>query len=129
MSPAAPARRSDAAVLGTLYARNKALALSVGASLTLGRRPAETPTELRRHLAECERAARAGADGELSVHLAACRDAAADLVALIPAAGPDAAEPSRERIAAARASHRRLRRLVWDVFDCEYTPCGHERSN
>jgi len=129
MSPVAPLERSDAAVLGTLYARNKALALSVGAWLTLGRRPAEAPAELRRHLAECEEAAREGADGELAEHLTACRDAAADLAALVAASGPDGTASSRERIAAARASHRRLRRLVWDVFDCEYTPCGHERSN
>lgn len=123
----ATAERADVEVLGSLYARNKALTLSVGASLALRRHPAGALTEVREHLGECE-AAMASRGGELGPHFAACRDAAADLAALVQEVELAPRTPTRELVAAARASHRRLRRLAWDVFDCEYTPCGHERS-
>jgi hypothetical protein len=119
--------RSEAERLGRLYARNKALALAVGASLALRKRPAGCLAEVREHLADCETAAAAA--GPLASHLGACRDAAADLAALVAEVERDLRTPSREPIAAARASHRRLRRLVWEVFDCEYAPCGHEKSH
>jgi len=120
--------RSDAAVLGDLYGANKSLALAVGAALALGQPPQVGAAEVDRHLEECERAV-AERPGELGEHFQACREAAADLAALVAEAERDERIPSRERLGAVRASHRRLRRLVWEVFDCEYVPCGHERSH
>jgi len=126
-APAAPASSADDATLGRLYARTKALALSIGAALALERTPAGALTETELHLAECERAA-ATRPGELHPHFEACRDAAADLVGLAreAEAGP---RPSPQSLAALRGSHRRLRRLVWEVFDCEYVPCAaHQKG-
>jgi hypothetical protein len=113
----------DSAVLGHLYARNKALALSVGAALTLRRRPVGARREVEEHLAECERAV-AERRGAFSPHFAACRSAAAELAGLVREVERDLHMPSRQRLSAVRSSHRSLRRLVWEVFDCEYVPCG-----
>ena len=121
-------RATDAALLGELYGENKSLSLAVGAALTLGRRPEVEARVIERHLAECERAA-AERPGELAEHFEACRVAAADLAAMVREVDRDRCTPSRQRLSAVRASHRRLRRLVWEVFDCEYVPCGHERSH
>lgn len=122
----------DSAALGHLYARNKALAISIGASLVLGRPPEGALAEAEEHLCECERAAAAGS-GPFRRHFEACRAAAADLVELL---GESEREPdalSKERLAAARSTHRELRQLVWEVFDCEYVPCAahdaaHDRA-
>ena len=119
---------TDATLLGELYGENKSLSLAVGAALTLGRRPEVEATVIERHLAECERAV-AERPGQLAEHFEACRAAAADLTAMVREVDRDRCTPSRRRLSAVRASHRRLRRLVWEVFDCEYVPCGHERSH
>ncbi len=121
-------RATDAALLGELYGENKSLSLAIGAALTLGRRPEVEAGVIERHLAECERAV-AERPGELAEHFEACRTAAADLAAMVREVDRDRRTPSRQRLNAVRASHRRLRRLVWEVFDCEYVPCGHERSH
>jgi hypothetical protein len=118
----------DEALLGRLYARNKALSLSIGATLTFGQQPQGARREVEAHLAECERAA-GRRSGELGEQFEACRDAAAALAALVEETERGSSPPSAERLGAVRASHRRLRRLVWEVFDCEYVPCGHERSH
>lgn len=121
-------RASDAAVLGDLYGANKSLSLAVGAALALGQPPQVGAAEVERNLEECERAV-SERPGELSEHFDACREAAAELAALVREAERDRRIPPRQRLAAVRDSHRRLRRLVWEVFDCEYVPCGHERSH
>jgi hypothetical protein len=128
MSAAVLSERTDAAVLGDLYGANKSLALAVGAALALGQPPQVEVGEVELHLEECERAV-AERPGELSEHFEACRDAAAELAALVQEADGERPDPSRRQIGAVRDSHRRLRRLVWEVFDCEYVPCGHERSH
>jgi hypothetical protein len=129
MSAAAVSERTeDTVVLGDLYGENKSLSLAIGAALTLGRRPQVETAVIERHLAECERAV-AERPGELAEHFEACRAAAADLAAMVREVDRDRRTPSRQRLGAVRASHRRLRRLVWEVFDCEYVPCGHERSH
>lgn len=129
MSAAAVGERvGDADLLADLYGTNKSLSLSVGAALALGRRPQVGAAEVDSHLEDCERAV-TERPGELGEHFEACRQAAADLVALVAEADRDGGTPSARRLQAVRASHRRLRRLVWEVIDCEYVPCGHERSH
>jgi hypothetical protein len=123
----APMPTEDVAVLGELYARDKALALSIGAALTLGRRPTVARAEVERHLADCERAV-AERPGALAEHFAACREDAANLAGLVREAEGDRRRPSQRRLRNLREGHRRLRRLVWQVLDCEYAPCGHERA-
>jgi hypothetical protein len=117
----------EAALLGELYGTDKSLALSISAALALQRRSEVGLAEVDRHLEECTRAADEHR-GELAEHFGACRDAAADLAALAQEVDGDR-PPSQRRLDAVRSSHRRLRRLVWEVFDCEYVPCGHERKH
>jgi hypothetical protein len=117
----------EAALLGELYGTDKSLALSISAALALQRSPEIGTDEVNRHLEECARAV-AEHRGELAEHFGACRDAAADLAALAGEVDGNC-PPSQRRLDAVRASHRRLRRMVWEVFDCEYVPCGHERKH
>lgn len=121
-APVAPARLEGPALLGHLYARNKALSLSVGAALALHRHPDGALPEVEEHLAECELAV--AGEGCFSSHFEACREAAAELAGLVREVEGDRRAPSDRRLRAVRASHRRLRRLVWEVFDCEYVPCA-----
>jgi hypothetical protein len=116
-------RLDDSASLGRLYARNKALAISIGASLALGSAPEGARAEVDEHLSECERAA-AAHRGPFDRHFEACRAAAADLVELVAESERDPRSLSKERLAAARGTHRELRQLVWEVFDCEDVPCA-----
>jgi len=113
----------DARELQALYTRYKALALSTGAALMLGgdvRPLGERLEGLRR---DCNTTQQRG-----TVHgreVAACLDAVADLRPLIDGDTTDRA------LEHARASHRRLRRAVWDVIPCEYVPCcapGHDHD-
>jgi hypothetical protein len=122
----------DSVLLGRLYARNKALSISIGASLALGSPPEGALAEVEEHLSECERAA-AARRGPFSRHFEACRAAAADLVELVGESEREPRSLSKERLAAARSTHRELRQLVWEVFDCEYVPCAahdaaHDRA-
>jgi hypothetical protein len=111
----------DARELQSLYARYKALALSTSAALMLGdnvRPLGERLEELRRDCSATQQ--RRTAHGR---ELAACLDAVADLRPLIDGDTTDRA------LEHARASHRRLRRAVWDLIPCEYVPCcapGHD---
>jgi hypothetical protein len=123
---AAP-RSAEAALLGELYGANKSLSLSVSAALAMQLPPEVGSDQIDRHLADCERAA-AEHPGELAPHFEACRDAAAALADLAREAEGGLA-PSQRRLDAVRRSHRHLRRLVWEVFECEYVPCGHERNH
>lgn len=128
MSTAVAAPRSEeATLLGELYGANKSLSLSVSAALAMQLPPEVGTEQIDRHLADCERAA-AKHDGELAPHFEACRDAAAALADLAREAEGGLA-PSQRRLDAVRRSHRRLRRLVWEVFECEYVPCGQERNH
>jgi hypothetical protein len=119
-------RSEEATLLGELYAANKSLSLSISAALAMQLPPEVGREQVDGHLRECERAA-AEHHGELAPHFEACRDAAAALADLAREA-EDGVVPSQRRLDAVRRSHRHLRRLVWEVFDCEYVPCGHERN-
>jgi hypothetical protein len=127
VSAAAIAAPAELRRLESLYARDKALAISVGAALALGALPAGIGAEVETHRSECECAA-AAEHGALAEHFRACGDAAVALGALV-AETEATGEPSSERLAEARRTHRRLRALVWEVCECEYAPCGHERSH
>ncbi len=107
------------AVLNELYGRERRLLLAVGASLAMGGVPSGALSEAERLAADCETAT----GGGLEEHFDACRDGAARLVELVEDACRRGAS-SPDRLQAARASHRRLRRLVWDVSGCEYVPCA-----
>lgn len=120
-------RSAEAALLNDLYAANKSLSLSISAALALQLPPEVGAEQIDGHLVDCERAA-AEHEGELAPHFAACRDAAAALADLAREADRGLA-PSKRRLDAVRRSHRHLRSLVWEVFDCEYVPCGHERNH
>jgi len=108
-----------ASVLNDLYGRERQLLLAVGASLAMGDVPSGALAEAERLAADCESAA----GGGLDEHFDACREGAARLVELVEDACAHGTS-SRARLEAARASHRRLRRLVWDVTGCEYVPCA-----
>jgi hypothetical protein len=105
----------DARELQALYARYKALALSTGAALMLAGEVTDLGDRLDGLLDDCA-AARARGTAHAR-ELSACLDAVADLRPLIDGDTTDRA------LEDARASHRRLRRAVWDVIPCEYVPC------
>jgi hypothetical protein len=107
----------DVVLLNGLYTRQKQLLLSVGASLAMGDAPAGARGEAESLLADCD----AAGPGE---RYDACREGAAQLVALLADADRLGGPPSHARITAARAAHSRLRRVVWDVSGCEYVPCA-----
>ena len=121
-------RSAEAALLNELYAADKSLSLSISAALALQLPPEVGAEQIDAHLTDCERAAAEHDEGELAPHFAACRDAAAALADLAREAEAGLA-PSKRRLDAVRRSHRHLRSLVWEVFDCEYVPCGHERNH
>jgi hypothetical protein len=101
-----------------LYGRYKTLALAVGAALVLDTPRDELAAEVAALVGDATAAAAAA--GGRDLRAAACVDAARDLLALVEAGGAD--------VAAARASHKRLRREMWKVIPCEYVPCcasGH----
>jgi hypothetical protein len=122
-----PPRSEEATLLAELYGANKSLSLSISAALALQLPPEVGSEQVDGHLRACERAA-AEHRGELGPHFEACRDAAAALAGLAREA-EGGLVPSQQRLDAVRRSHRNLRRLVWEVFDCEYVPCGHERNH
>jgi hypothetical protein len=114
--------QSSVALLDHLYRRYKALTLSIGASLTVRRRPDDAIGAVEELLGECERA-EAHSPPELREHFAACRDATGKLGELArETVGGE--PPSAQGLDATRASHRRLRKLVWDVVNFEYVPCS-----
>lgn len=128
MSAVAAAPRSEEEILlGELYAADKSLSLSISAALAMQLPPEVRIEQVDAHLADCERAA-AEHDGALAPHFEACREAAAALADLAREA-EGGLVPSQQRLDSVRRSHRRLRSLVWDVFECEYVPCGHERNH
>jgi hypothetical protein len=98
------------ATLGELYARYKGLALSTGAALVLGADTDELAEEAAVLLSDCRSAAAASPEPQL----AACIEAADELCALLAGHGD---------VESVRASHRRLRRHVWNILPCEYVPC------
>lgn len=115
----------DAAQLGRLYGRYKALVLSVGASLLTRGRAGEAAAEIEALRADCAEAAVRVRPG-LGAHFEACREAAERLGDLLRDAEDRSGMPAQGMLSAARDSHRRLRSLVWEIFDCEYVPCaGH----
>jgi hypothetical protein len=115
--------RDDARELQALYGRYKALALATSAALMLEddvRSLGDRLEELRR---DCGATRRRGTPHDRA--LGACLAAVADLRPLIDGDTTDRA------LEHARASHRRLRRAVWDVIPCEYVPCcapGHDHD-
>jgi hypothetical protein len=121
-------RSADAVLLNELYATDKSLSLSISAALAMQLPPAVGSEQVDDHLWACERAVAEHGTGELAPHFEACRDAAAALAELAREA-EGGLVPSPRRLDAVRRSHRHLRRLVWEVFDCEYVPCGHERNH
>ncbi len=123
---ASESKSDEVALLRELYGANKSLSLSISAALALRLSPEVSAAQIDGHLADCERAA-AEHHGDLGPHFEACRAAAADLAALARKVDGEPG-PSQRRLRAVRRSHRHLRRLVWEVFDCEYVPCGHERN-
>jgi hypothetical protein len=97
-----------------LYERYKSLTLAATAALILARPVRELCTQAEALHEDC-RAAGAGAAP------AACRAAAADLSELLRLAA--AGEETGGVLERVRASHRRLRREIWEVQPCEYVPC------
>jgi hypothetical protein len=87
-----------------LYRRFKALTVTAGAALILGKPVAE----LRSAVDELHRDA-AGTP---------CEEPAAQLRQLV-----HGGEVSEAELDAVRRSHRRLRREVWTTQPCEYVPC------
>jgi hypothetical protein len=118
---AAPALEHE---LRDLYERSKALTLAAAAALVLEADPAALSAEADR-LLDDSLGARRRAKG-LAPQLSACVDAARDLRRLL--AGAALGSVAEADVDRARASHRRLRREVWQVLPCEYVPCcaaGH----
>ncbi len=117
MSASAPAA-TDLPMLRDLYARYKALVSAAAACVTLGqplahlRDAAEALDSEARSAADC--------DSPLAMPFSVCAAATCDLVRLIGAAPGD--EMSGQ-LATTRATHRALRRQIWDVAECEYVPC------
>jgi len=110
--------------LHDLYTRSKALTAAAAAALVLDADAGDLAVEARR-LLDDSLAARRRATG-LVPQLSACVDAARDLRGLLDRARLGRA--SEADVDRARASHRRLRREVWQVLPCEYVPCcaaGH----
>jgi hypothetical protein len=99
-----------------LYERYKALTLATSAALILARPLGELRAQAEALHGEC-RAAGAGEDSRA----AACSAAAEDLAELLRLAA--SGEGTGDLLARVRASHRRLRREIWDVQPCEYVPC------
>jgi hypothetical protein len=113
----------EAGELQALYGRYKTITLSTGASLLLDGDVEELARRVDELIVDCGAAQERG--GVHIRQLAACRDATLDLQPLLDG---DTTEHALER---ARASHRRLRRAVWDVIPCEYVPCcapGHDHD-
>jgi hypothetical protein len=102
--------------LNELYARYKALALAAGAALILDSDVERLAGEVKALLDDARRARRGSS--ALAPQLSACVEAAAGLGRLLADA-----PASTAALEAARASHRRLRREVWNVLPCEYVPC------
>jgi hypothetical protein len=113
--------------LAGLYGRYRALALAAGAALVLGGGTGELAGPVRDLLADCRTASRGG--GALRAQLAACEQAAAELVALVTRAGGEPGAVSAADTERVRASHRRLRQEVWKVIPCEYVPCSIARGH
>jgi hypothetical protein len=103
--------------LQRLYERYKSLTLAATAALILARPVRDLCTQAEALHGDCRAA---GPVGE-STALAACRTAAADLAELLRLAA--AGEDTGGLLERVRASHRRLRRAIWDVQPCEYVPC------
>ncbi|OJU85502.1 MAG: hypothetical protein BGO11_00735 [Solirubrobacterales bacterium 70-9] len=125
---ASPPQSADATRLNELYGANKSLSLSVSAALAMQLPPQVGAEQIDAHVWVCERAAAEHQGEELEAHFEACRDAAVALADLAREA-EDGLVPTQRRLEAVRRTHRHLRRLVWEVFDCEYVPCGHERNH
>jgi hypothetical protein len=98
-----------------LYERYKALTLAATAALILGQPVGELRAQADALAGECAAAADGGAP------LADCSAAAEDLAQLLRLAA--AGEDTGGVLERVRASHRRLRRAIWDVQPCEYVPC------
>ncbi|HEY3613182.1 MAG TPA: hypothetical protein VGK92_05725 [Gaiellales bacterium] len=98
------------------YERYKSLTLAATAALIL----AQPVGDLRDRAEALHEECRAGGAGE-GPQGAACSAAAADLAELLRLAA--AGEDTGALLERARASHRRLRREIWDVQPCEYVPC------
>jgi hypothetical protein len=110
--------------LQDLYARSKALTLAAAAALVFEADAAGLAEEAGRLLDDALEARRRVPG--LVPQLSACADAARDLRGLLD--GAALGRPVEEDVERARASHRRLRREVWQVLPCEYVPCcatGH----
>jgi len=105
--------------LKSLYGRYKALAISASAAVILEAPLDGVAVGAEQLLADCRAAARAG--GPHAAQLAVCASAASSLYDLVVrAGGHEVLEAELDR---ARASHRELRREVWNVVPCEYVPC------
>jgi hypothetical protein len=101
--------------LRALYERYKLLALSASAAMILDAPDSDLGAKIDA-LCEDARAARTRAP-HLLRELSACVEAAGRLRVLT------SADPSDSDVEEVRASHRRLRREMWNVFPCEYVPC------
>jgi hypothetical protein len=114
--PASPAQHQ----LEELYGRYRTLALASGAALTLGAPPAALADEVRALRADAHAAAES--TERFAPQLSACAVAAGQLVTLLETS-------SDEQLDAVRVSHKRLRRDVWDLVPCDYTPCCLQRHH
>jgi hypothetical protein len=100
--------------LSELYNRYKSLASSAAAASILEQPVDVVVDEVDRLLADCQAAMQR--PGVPHAQVAACAEAASVLRAALDTTGPDLDE-------GVRASHRALRRAVWQVVPCEYVPC------
>jgi hypothetical protein len=109
--------------LRELYWRYRRLALAAGAALLLEEDPS---ADLLEQAARLRDDARSLAGGARSGRFAACAAAAAELQLLLAGCREQPDAPPLLRLRRVRATHSRLRQEVWDLFPCEYVPCGHQ---
>jgi hypothetical protein len=105
--------------LERLYQRYKALTLATTAALILERPLDDLALEADRLRGECRSAAASAAGAaELFDDCICAAGHLGELLRLASLGVPTSAQLDR-----VRASHRRLRRQVWDLHACEYVPC------
>jgi hypothetical protein len=116
--------RSPEQELEELYLRYKSLALAVGAGLLLERVDPALVEESQELIdASLERAQGTGG-GHLAPQFEALLAGARDLHRLAVGFRSGLDGISISQLEGARASHREVRRGVWEIVPCEYVPCN-----
>jgi hypothetical protein len=110
--------------LQELYGRYKLLVLSAAAAVILDAPEVGLGEEI--DALHADASALRDRAPQLTRELTTCLDAVDRLRTLTTG------DPSNSDVDEVRASHRRLRRELWNIFPCEYVPCcvggaSHER--